>query len=102
MECVLKKTSQFKASFKLAKKRGLDISLLEDVVNKLMTDKPLEEKYHNHQLVGNFKDVWECHIQPDWLLLYLNLMHVQVIIMELNAELQKNLFHPFMKNQKSY
>ena len=36
-----------------------------------MTDKPLEEKYHNHQLVGNFKDVWECHIQPDWLLLYL-------------------------------
>ena len=70
MECVLKKTSQFKASFKLAKKRGLDISLLEDVVNKLMTDKPLEEKYHNHQLVGNFKDVWECHIQPDWLLIY--------------------------------
>ncbi len=70
MECVLKKTSQFKVSFKLAKKRGLDISLLEDVVNKLMTDKPLEEKYHNHQLVGNFKDVWECHIQPDWLLVY--------------------------------
>ena len=71
MECILKKTSQFKASFKLAKKRGLDISLLEDVVNQLMEDKLLDEKYHNHQLVGNFKDVWECHIQPDWLLLYL-------------------------------
>ena len=71
MECILKKTSQFKASFKLAKKRGLDISLLESVVNKLMEDKPLEEKFRNHQLVGNFKDVWECHIQPDWLLLYL-------------------------------
>ena len=36
-----------------------------------MKDENLEEKYHNHQLVGNFKDVWECHIQPDWLLLYL-------------------------------
>ena len=62
MECILKKTSQFKASFKLAKKRGLDISLLEDVVNKLMEDKPLEEKYRNHELVGKFKGIWECHI----------------------------------------
>lgn len=66
----LKKTSQFKASYKLAKKRGLDISLLEDVVEKLRTDKPLEKKYHNHELAGKFKGVWECHIQPNWLLLY--------------------------------
>lgn len=57
MECILKKTSQFKASFKLSKKRGLDISLLEEVVNKLMEDKPIEEKYHNHELVGNFKGI---------------------------------------------
>lgn len=71
MECILKKTSQFKSSFKLAKKRGLDILLLEEVVNKLVEDKPLEEKYHNHELVGNFQGIWECHIQPDWLLLYL-------------------------------
>ncbi len=67
----LKKTSQFKFSFKLAKKRRLNLSLLEEVVEKLRTDKPLEEKYHNHELTGNFKGVWECHIQPDWLLLYL-------------------------------
>lgn len=71
MECILKKTSQFKASFKLAKKRGLDISLLEKVVDKLMKNEKLDEKYCNHQLTGNFKDIWECHIQPDWLLLYL-------------------------------
>lgn len=71
MECILKKTSQFKASFKLAKKRGLDISLLEEVVDKLKKDETLDEKYRNHQLAGNFKDIWECHIQPDWLLLYL-------------------------------
>ena len=47
MECILKKTTQFKASFKLAKKRGLDISLLENLVNRLMKDEPLEEKHHN-------------------------------------------------------
>ncbi|HAH60771.1 MAG TPA: type II toxin-antitoxin system mRNA interferase toxin, RelE/StbE family [Treponema sp.] len=66
----LKKTSQFKTSFKVAKKRGLDISLLEDIVDKLRTDKPLEQKNHNHELSGTFKGVWECHIKPDWLLLY--------------------------------
>ena len=71
MECVLKKTSQFKASFKLERKRGLDITLLENIVNKLMKDEPLEEKNHNHELVGDFKGIWECRIQPDWLLLYL-------------------------------
>ena len=43
---------------------------LEDVVEKLRTNKPLEQKYHNHELSGTFKSVWECHIKPDWLLLY--------------------------------
>ena len=65
------KTSRFKAGVKLARKRGLDISLLEDVIEKLRLDQPLEAKHRNHELMGNFKGVWECHIQPDWLLLYL-------------------------------
>ncbi len=67
----LLKTSRFKAGVKLARKRGLDISLLEDVIEKLRLDQPLEAKHHNHELSGKFKGVWECHIQPDWLLLYL-------------------------------
>ena len=65
------KTSRFKAGVKLARKRGLDISLLEEVIEKLRLDQPLEAKHHNHELSGNFKGVWECRIQPDWLLLYL-------------------------------
>ncbi|SHK65109.1 mRNA interferase YafQ [Fibrobacter sp. UWT2] len=67
----LLKTSRFKAGVKLARKRGLDLSLLEDVIEKLRLDQPLEAKHHNHELSGKFKGVWECHIQPDWLLLYL-------------------------------
>lgn len=67
----LAKTSRFKAGVKLARKRGLDISLLEDVIEKLRKDLPLDAKHHNHELVGKYKGVWECHIQPDWLLLYL-------------------------------
>ena len=67
----LLKTSRFKAGVKLARKRGLDISLLENVIEKLRLDQPLDAKHRNHELSGNFKGVWECHIQPDWLLLYL-------------------------------
>lgn len=67
----LLKTSRFKAGVKLARKRGQDISLLENVIEKLRLDQPLDAKHRNHELSGNFKGVWECHIQPDWLLLYL-------------------------------
>mgnify|MGYP003805628503 FL=1 len=44
--------------------------MLEEVVENLRTDKPLEQKHHNHELSGTFKSIWECHIKPDWLLLY--------------------------------
>jgi mRNA interferase YafQ len=64
-------TSKFKRSLKLAKKRGLNISLLEDIVNNLQMDIPLPEKNCDHELKGNFKGFRECHIQPNWLLVYL-------------------------------
>ena len=64
-------TGKFKKSLKRAKRRGLDISLLEEIVDKLQNDIKLEDKYHDHELKGNFKGFRECHIQPDWLLIYL-------------------------------
>ncbi len=69
-------TSRFKKSLKNARKRGLDISLLEEVVDKLQANIKLEEKYHDHDLKGNFKGFRECHIQPDWLLIYLKVEDV--------------------------
>lgn len=53
------------------KKRGMDISLLDEVVNTLRQGKKLDEKYHDHGLSGNFEGFRECHIKPDWLLVYL-------------------------------
>lgn len=64
-------TGRFKKSLKLARKRGLDLRLLDDVVTKLMNGMPLEERYKDHELKGKFKGFRECHIQPDWLLIYL-------------------------------
>ena len=64
-------TGRFKKGLKLAKKRGLDISLLADIVEKLLHKIPLEMKNKDHALSGNYKGYRECHIQPDWLLIYL-------------------------------
>ena len=64
-------TGKFKKGLKLAKKRGLDIKLLEDIVDKLQNGVPLEAKHRDHELQGKFKGFRECHIQPDWLLMYL-------------------------------
>lgn len=64
-------TGKFKKSLKLARKRGLDLGLMDDVVEKLLSGIPLEEKYRDHELIGNYKGFRECHIQPDWLLVYL-------------------------------
>lgn len=71
MTYVIKTTSQFRKSYRLAVKRGLDVSLLEKVVNKLKDGIALDEKYRDHQLSGSMRPFRECHIQPDWLLVYL-------------------------------
>lgn len=64
-------TGKFKKSLKLAKKRGLDLSLMDKVVGTILQGLPLEEKYRDHELKGRYKGFRECHIQPDWLLIYL-------------------------------
>lgn len=64
-------TGKFKKGLKLAKKRGLDIKLLDDIVEKILNGIPLEKKYKDHELKGQYKGFRECHIQPDWLLVYL-------------------------------
>ncbi len=63
---------QFKKDFKLAVKRGCDIAELQKVISLLANEQPLPKKYRDHALINskNYKDVRECHIQPDWLLIY--------------------------------
>ena len=63
-------SSQFKKDYKLAMKRGLPIEELDNVIRLLAEDDPLPEKYKDHDLSGNWKGFRECHIQPNWLLIY--------------------------------
>lgn len=64
-------TTAYKKSYKRMKKRGLDVSLLDEAVDLLRRGKQLDERYHDHGLTGDFVGFRECHIKPDWLLVYL-------------------------------
>ena len=63
-------TGQFKKDVKLAKKQGKDLEKLYAVIEALAEGKALEAKYRDHSLSGNYKSCRECHIEPDWLLIY--------------------------------
>lgn len=66
----IEQTNQFKKDIKLAKKRGLEMKLLDEVVTSLVENGTLLPKHKPHRLTGNYKGFWECHIQPDWLLIW--------------------------------
>lgn len=66
----LEQTVKFKKDIKAAKKRGLDMRLLDEVVTHLVEKGILPQKNKAHKLTGNYKGFWECHIQPDWLLVW--------------------------------
>lgn len=70
MQLEVLQTNQFKKDLKLTKKRGLKLELLWKILELLIEQKPIPEKYKNHKLSGNWKGCWELHIQPDWLLIY--------------------------------
>lgn len=70
MKYKIKFTSRFKKDLKQAKKQGKDIEKLFDIVEKIAKDEKLDEKYRDHPLAGNFKGSRECHIEPDFLLIY--------------------------------
>jgi mRNA interferase YafQ len=63
-------TSRFKKDYKLAMKRGLNIDLIDNVIRMLSSNQALPKEYNDHPLNGNWKGFRECHIEPDWLLIY--------------------------------
>lgn len=67
---VLMTTSQFKKDYKRIKKRGYNIELLEEVIDLLLEEKKLPDKFRDHSLAGNYEGFRECHTLPDWLLIY--------------------------------
>jgi len=67
----IKRTSQFKKDFKRIIKQGIDIQPLIEVIDKISKEETLDEKFCDHALKGKWLGFRECHIKPDWLLIYL-------------------------------
>ena len=67
---IVKPTTQFKKDFKLAMKRSMKIELLEEVIAMLAMGETLPDKHKDHAVTGNWVGHRECHILPDWLLIY--------------------------------
>lgn len=79
MKYEIKKTSKFEKDYKAAFKRGLDLKQLNEVIDKLANGIQLEPKYNDHWLNGEYKGYRECHINPDWLLIYKKDNNVMVL-----------------------
>lgn len=70
MKYEIQPTTKFKKDLRLCKSRGYDLKLIEQIIEKLANGEKLEEKNKDHELHGNWVGYRECHIQPDWLLVY--------------------------------
>ena len=68
----IRRSTQFKKDYKRVNKSGKNVAELRQVINKLAIDEALEPKYYDYALVGNYSGCRECHIEPDWLLIYKN------------------------------
>jgi mRNA interferase YafQ len=63
-------TSQFKKDFKRIKKRGRDLNKLKEVVSAIAKSEALQERHRDHALSGNWAGSRDCHVEPDWILIY--------------------------------
>ncbi len=91
MKYEIKFTTQFKKDLKLAKRQGRDTEALFAVVERLANGLELEPRYRDHGLTGNFKGCRECHILPDWLLIY-EIIEDAVVLMLYRSGSHSELF----------
>ena len=70
MSLAIRQSTKFRRDVKRLQRQGLDLFRLQTVIETLVAQQPLDEKYRDHFLFGDWKGYRECHIQPDWLLIY--------------------------------
>lgn len=87
----LRFTNKIQRNIKLMKKRGKDLEKLKVVLNLLQKGEELPSKYRDHALTGDFTDCRECHIEPDWLLVY-EIINSELVILLLTTGSHSDLF----------
>ena len=83
--------SRFKKDYKKMKQRGYDESKLKEVISLLVNQQQLPEKHKDHQLIGNYAGCRECHIAPDWLLIY-EVREDELILLLMSTGTHSDLF----------
>ena len=91
MKYEIQRTSQFKRDYKSAKKRGYDMQRLKDVITILANGEQLPPQCNNHPLSGIYAGYQECHIEPDWLLIY-RITESQLILVLYRTGTHSDLF----------
>ena len=91
MKYTIRPTSRFVKDLKRVQKRGYDISLMADVIKKLADGEELPQKNKDHALVGDFDGCRECHITPDWLLIY-EMDHESIVLYLTRTGTHSDLF----------
>ena len=91
MKYTIRPTSRFVKDLKRVQKRGYDISLLADVIKELADGQELPQKNKDHALVGDFDGCRECHITPDWLLIY-EMDHESIVLYLTRTGTHSDLF----------
>lgn len=91
MKYEVKFTTQFKRDLKLAKRQGKNVDKLFEVINTIAEDKELSPKYRDHNLSGEYAGCRECHVEPDWLLIY-EVMDNVLVLMLYRAGTHSELF----------
>ncbi len=81
MKYEIRFTTQFKKDLKLAKRQGKDLDKLFSVIEQLAKGEMLDARYRDHDLSGNYKGCRECHVEPDWLLVYEVVQDVLVLML---------------------
>ena len=84
-------SSQFKKDVRRARKQGKDLQLLNTIVTMLANDEPLDSKFRDHALSGNWSGFRECHLSPDWLLVYRKSDQGQLLLSLARAASHSNL-----------
>jgi mRNA interferase YafQ len=67
---LIRYTGQFRKDYKRMQKRGLEVRQLREVIQKLANEEKLEPRYNDHALLGKYAKARDCHIGPDWILIY--------------------------------
>lgn len=80
----VRNTNQFKKDFKRMQRRGKDLETLKSVVANLARSEPLEARFRDHALLGEYAGMRECHLEPDWLLIY-RLIEDELILVRTGA-----------------